>query len=378
MMLFSMLLPAFASASADIYADNVTAKTGESVIIPVRIKNNNGIMGFRITVNYDSSVLTSPSVNRGSLVGDGMFNDSISDSVNGEFDVVWSGTQNVSGNGIIMSLSFSVLESKNTKIKLNFNQADTFNEAWEDVYLNCSEVDVVFSADEEMSVTEPVSQIKTEPVSAPTNSNPPSHEDIKDAVDIVMGETGRDKIDDIPEKEKDDFVDRTNEILGTLTGKTEKPFESTEEIKQAYEDAVADKFVEDAKEAVDSNEIESAIKDALEFVGESKIEDIPEEKKENFIQKVENNLVQHAPDIDKISDKLTADKAIDAIKNLQEENFEAATEGKKVPVPKIRNTAATVAIIAVSIILAAAIAVVCLRISRKSKGKEPYRYENKD
>lgn len=356
---------AFAANTAEIYGDEISATTDKTVLIPVKIKNNTGVMGFKITVEYDKSVLTSPTVSRGKLTGNGMINDSIGVTEEGTFDVVWSDTQNVAGDGTLMILSFKAVESKDTQIKLSYSQPDTFNESWEAVELKCSDITVKFSSNEVL--------IEHDTLLDTTNPTvtPPSSEEIKNAVDIVLGETDEGNIDNIPEEEKSDFVDRTNEIINQLTGGAKKPFENIDEIKDAYDYAVADEFIDNTKGAVDSDKIESVIKDSIESVGAESIDKIPEEKKEEFVQKLESNLAQYAPDVDPISDKLTADEAIEAINRLQSENAEEATQGEKVPVTIDNGKDYPIfLIIALAIAVAAITTIIVIYIKRKSKNRE--------
>lgn len=367
----------FAATVVEVYADKIIAESDKTVLIPIKIKNNTGIMGFKISIGYDQSVLSSPSVTKGSLVENGMMNDSIGITNEGKFDVVWSGTENSVGDGTLMILSFMVVEDKNTQIKLSYSQSDTFNEAWEAVELKCLDIFVVFSKDELGQITEavPESEVDNIKLSAETDSesnlsseNQPDSEEIKNAVDIVLGETGRGHIDGIPEEEIVDFVDRTNDILGQLTGGTNKPFDSVEEIKDAYGDAVAEEFVEDTKEAVDSDRIEASINNALDFVGAERIEQIPEEKNEEFVLSVESNIAQYAPDVDTISDKLTVDEAVEVIKQLQNENDESATQGIKLLEPQTKNNTVLIIAVAAAIIFAAAVIfTVIYKVHNKNK-----------
>lgn len=371
LLFMSISVTAFSANAAEVYAETVTAANDKAVLIPVKIKNNPGIMGFKITVTYDKTVLTSPKVTKGDVTNSGMTNDSIGVTPEGTIDVVWSGVQNAVGDGTLMILSFTAIEAKETQIKLNYSQPDTFNEAWEDVELKCSDISVVFSdkAAESSADTEKTSDIPTEsdPTLPPMPENQPSSEEIKNAVDIVLGETDKGHIDEIPEEEKSGFVDRTNEILGMLTGKSEKPFESVDEIEDAYSGAVADEFVDDTKEAVDSDKIEAAIKDSLASVGAESIEQISAEKKEEFVQKVESNIAQYAPDVDTVSDKLTANEAVEAIKQLQSENNVAATEGVKLPDPPKNNTVSVIILITAVVISIVIITVAVIYIKRKKK-----------
>lgn len=197
---------------------------------------------------------------------------------------------------------------------------------------------------------------KTE-VSTSHSSAPPDSEEVKNAVDIVLDETNKKNIYDISEEEKADFVNRTNEVLNQLTEKANKPFESVDEIEDAYSNAVEDEYVDDTLSSVDSDKIDSAINNALDSVGAKSIEQIPEEKKEEFVQRFESGIALYAPDVDSISDKLNVDESLKAIKKLQAENDKAATSGKKVPEAQTK-TAIIIIVVAVALVVTANITLV--------------------
>ena len=354
----------FAANSSEVFADNVTAEKGKAVLIPVKITNNPGIMGFKISVTYDKTVLSSPTVTSGSVSKDGLLNDSIGVSPDGTFDVVWSGTENAVGDGTLMILGFKAADTadKETKIGLSFSQPDTFNEAWEDVELKCSEITVNIVS--EKPDAEPSATLPGETV------NNPGSEDIKNAVEIVLDETEKGSIKDIGESEQESFVGRVNEILGQLSGNGGY-FNDMEDVENAYSDAVADEFVEKTLEATDSDKIDSAIDEALSSVGVKKLEDVPEEKKSEFVQSVESNLSEYAPDFETVSDKLTDEEAFETVKRLQSENQSAATQGKKVPEPQGKYKLTVIVIIAAAVVITSALTVIAVvYIKRKAKNEE--------
>lgn len=145
LMIFSSLFVlASATNSATISAEQTGyAKPGQTVTIPVKISNNPGIMGFSVSVKYDKTVLTPVYASAGTIIN-GLFDDSIETSEPGSFDVVWSGTENCTQNGILFNVTFDVNSnaSGTTKIELSYSQADTFNENWQDVVLNCEDIDL--------------------------------------------------------------------------------------------------------------------------------------------------------------------------------------------------------------------------------------------
>ena len=128
----------------NIYAEPINCSKNETIIIPVIIENNNGMMGFKIIFDYDETSLCPLSVQRGEAIQNGLLNDSIGVFENGEFYVVWSNSENMMNNGTLFVLNFKVLDtaSANTIINISYSQDDTFDEDWNDVKLNCNNISV--------------------------------------------------------------------------------------------------------------------------------------------------------------------------------------------------------------------------------------------
>lgn len=129
-----------ATLSAKLYADEISF--GENLItVPVYIGENSGIMGYKINVLFDSTVLTLMSVSCGNDYMGGMFNYSITDGV---VSVVWNNAQNISGTGVLFTLTFEKIDDAvlETIISLDYSQDDTFNENWDSVALDCSDIEI--------------------------------------------------------------------------------------------------------------------------------------------------------------------------------------------------------------------------------------------
>ena len=337
-------------------ADTITAKSGENIIIPVEIYGNSGIMGFKINVEYDASVLSSPLVHRGKITNQGLLNDSIGVSDEGSFDVLWSYTENVLGDGTLFLLSFKINETKadKTVIKLSCSQPDTFNEAWEDVTLDLKEIEVNI-------VSEPLSEKSSEGYKEDAGVDT---EDIKSAVEIARGELEKNNINGMNDSEKSQLVDRTNEIIFQLSG-SKNAFSDFDSLNSAYRDSVKQEYVNEILSAVDSDKIDSAINSALDRFGKETIEELEPDEKGEFAKLVENELKLIAGDVDAVSDKLSDYEAAEAIKQLQEENSEAATQGIKLP--EVKQNDNTVKIIIFASTMAVVIIIVATVLYKRKK-----------
>ena len=111
-----------------VYADRVTLSKDGSAKVYVRIRNNQGIMGFRIRIQYNSDELEVKKITQGGIMDHGIFQDSLGQK-DGEADILWSSTEDMKKNGVLFSLLIQSKRKnlKETVIRLSYSQEDTFN-----------------------------------------------------------------------------------------------------------------------------------------------------------------------------------------------------------------------------------------------------------
>ena len=127
------------SGNARIYGSAIQ-KAENGITVPVCIAGNPGLMGMKLKIVYNASLLQLASVSRGNLMSDGMF--SYNANEEGSLLIVWSGTEDIKADGELFVLQFSTsaaLEAE-TEICVSYSQADTFNSAWQDVVLLCERI----------------------------------------------------------------------------------------------------------------------------------------------------------------------------------------------------------------------------------------------
>lgn len=349
----------YAADTAVVYGDAVATQPNSIFFVPVSVKNNTGLMGFKITVKYDPGLLTLPAVTRGTVTETGMLNDSIGASEAGTIDIVWTNDEAVSKDGTLFVVSFNVdnVEAESTVISLSYSQPDTFNEAYEDVVFECKEIPVSFGGKEE-SITYS-GEIKE-----------PDYEDVIIAVDSAIKDMPFDSVKNIDRDFDPEILKNVNETIKIMTG-TQDYFTSVDEIIGAYKAATAKDFVNTSVEAVDPSVIEDVVNNAVQSVGAATVDEIPAEKKAEFVSNVENGLREQAADVDIISDILTEDEAIEAIKSLQTANEENQSAGTKIisAVQETDNLFLKIIIAAVAAIVVI-FAVIAVVIKKKQKKYE--------
>lgn len=358
---------AFAVAKTEIYSDTVYAMQGDTVTVPVKIKNNAGIMGFRLTFKYPDE-LNSPEVLRGALLNEGLLNDSITEATKDSFDVVWSNTQNVTGDGTVLLLNFKVssdAQNGNYKIDVSYNEADTFNEAMQDVVFCCKSVEIVIGKNTvETTSTEASPSVTQKPIKDVDNLF------LKISFEKVLDSLNIESFDLMSDEDFEKFKELiSKELVNYGASGDELDNKSKDEIEEIYNDASKDAFVDSVVNTVDGNVIDNVIKENLSAVGAENIESIPPEKQKEFVDGVVNTLTENGAEIEVLPDSFTDEQIIDAIESVSNRN-ESET-GVEVDdfIPK-ENPQSYVLYISVGIAAVAIIATVAVLIIKRKHNKK--------
>lgn len=124
-------------------ADPITVQAGNQFEVPIRFSGGQGIMGFSVSFTYDETAMKPVSVFPASGIGGGWEN-SIETAKNNTFSVVWYGTENMTAQGTVFTVTFQAVAhaAGDFTIRVGYDQASTFNEAWQDVVLRTGAIDV--------------------------------------------------------------------------------------------------------------------------------------------------------------------------------------------------------------------------------------------
>lgn len=304
---------AFAGDSVTVSADKISLSQEEPVLIPIKIENNSGIMGFKMTVEYPVDKLDIKSVSRGEITAKGNFNTNLGIN-DGRFDVLWNSVDEIKTDGTLFLISAQAKTEikKDTEIKLSFSQPDTFNEKYEDVAFDCK--NIVISADYVEPTTEETTDRNSEnTTNAPT---PLDNSQILDAVKITLEQNGYQNLTDV--KDKDKFIKDFNKNLETITGSADHNVTDFDTIKSMYNSAYEGEFISETTNNIDTDKIQSAVKETLDEFKIKSIDELDEKDKAKFVQKVEEKLKEQNPDTPNISEDLETDAAIDIIEKLYE------------------------------------------------------------
>ncbi len=354
LIVFSVYITASADNSSLVYVDKVTLVSGEPILIPVKIQNNGGIMGFKITVEYNSAELELLSVTKGEITTAGNFSTNLGKK-DSAVDIVWNNTSEIKGDGTLFIISAKTKQENLAFTELNFSysQPDTFNEAYEDVVLDCGSF--MLSADSSQSSLPDAGDTSDIYVN---ESDTPDSTQILEAVDLALDKYGYDNISEVENETQ--FVIDVNDYLSTFAGSDAPTAGSLSDVKQIYESALSEHFGEEIKNNLSEKQITDAVASSLETVKADSVFSVSEKDRQAFIQNFYNNVKSYSDDIPDITGKMSDEAAIEAIASLLRGN-DSETESPS----GIRKV--TVIITAVIVAVIAVVTVVVIVILKKKK-----------
>ena len=381
MLLIVYTVPALAAGTvAVLSADDISATTN-TILVPVNISNNPGIMGFRVSASYPSELLEISSVAAGRVTTKGNFIHNAG-KVSGQVDIIWYATEQTTENGSLFVLTVQptekFIEGESTQITLSFSQADTFNEKYEDVAFDCEPINISYGIEsEQTSSSAPDQETATDTVNTDSQGTSKSEQtqetvaeapvtdaQIIDAVDAALANTETGRIDDIDSG----ALAEVNDNLRTIAGPNAPQFSSTEELKEQYKAAKKNEYMEQAKINLEPSVISNTLTGVLDRRNAASYSELSESEKGNAVTEAYQKMHDADKTLPNISDILTVDESAEMfdsmISDVSTENEETESEkeaGKGAGFP-------------VYIIIFIAAVVICCVVAfvvyKKSKAKE--------
>lgn len=318
-LLLSNCLTVLAVEKPTVYSDEVYAALKESFTVPIKFKNNAGLMGFKITVKYPEAQIALKDISSGSLTKKGMFNTTVTDyySVKGSFDVIWSDTQNVSEDGTLFMLTFETLgyaDYGKYKIDLTYSADDTFNEKWKAVQLDCQSITVNILDSKSASKK---NEVKT---TLPSNNSgkPVSDDYLISSVKAMLESYQIVDISDVSDDaQKDSFLKFVNS-RNLAYSKDAVQFRSFDELREAYIKALKNSATKNVLESVDGEKVISISDKILKEYGVGSFSELSDDKKEAAVESALGSIAGEGGDtrdFAKILDNDTAADVLDGIVN---------------------------------------------------------------
>lgn len=367
-------LPAAASAagSARVDCPALDTKPGQSIVIPVAISGNPGLMGFKLQFDYPAGVFKSPAAHRGAVTASGSFNDSINDQTNGSFVVLWNDSKNVTADGPLCVLDFKVSERAapgEYTIKISASQPDTFNEKWEDVALDCRAISVRVSGEASTTVTTSTPATtalvieqttasvvtttfqQTGQTTSTAQTSTPSGQGLNlkgidseylvSAVEGALEQIGVESIGLLTSAQKQEFIQLVMAKLNAYgAGAVGEPGQSVaqtvKQLEAAYMEAKAGLYVDTVLKTVDGDKIIAAVEEAMRELGAESMDELTGEQRKKFIEDVAGKIQGYQPKEKANLDGLSEDEVFEAVSDLYEqaknEQDHPAKQNSRLPV----------------------------------------------
>lgn len=368
-LLIALSTSVLAAGSVTVFSQEVNTTLDESFVVPVRLKGNTGLMGFKLTVKYPESQLTLKNVSSGELTETGLFNTTITDyySVNGSFDVLWSNSQEVKGDGTLFMMTFETLgyaDYGTYKIELSFSGDDTFNEKWQSVELECKPIAVNIL--DKKSASKKNEENVSQTVAVTKSSQKISDDYLIASVRAIMSSYSISDISEVTdENQKSNIVKFVNSRSKAYSPDAYQ-FKDFDELKVAYILAMKNVTVKNVLESVDGNKVISASGSVLNRYSAGSFAELAEKDKENAVKEALGLIENEGGDTRDFASVADSDLAAEILDGIVDGANEQ--ENNSVPVEAEDNGTKKIIIISAAgaaVIIAAVSIAVCIKKRKK-------------
>ena len=310
LLLISTVPAFFAGTVALLSADDVKL-IEESILVPVKISDNPGIMGFKVKVEYNTDLLLVDRVIQGSVLKKGSFFSNVG-LTKGEFEIIWYNTTQVDEDGSLFVLSVSPTsefeEEGKTEIKLSYSQADTFNQQYDDVQFDCKNISVYYGGDTQKSITVTYADDKAD--------DEPTDIQMISAVNTALKNKEIEKIDEID----DSVVDEVNKNINTILGTNVIYYDTVEEIISKYKEAVKNEYVHQINNNLDQNDVDEIIRGVLDSKNVKSLSDLSDSNKHSVLTEIFDKLKEKDASLPELSGIITNEDAVEVIERLSDDS----------------------------------------------------------
>lgn len=318
LLLSAGIIPSFgASEEARIYADNLSVGKGESQLIYLNIKNNPGIMGFKIHLAYIDEYVKINKIVKGDVNKPGNLTTNLG-LKKGGVDMVWSNTEPISEDGTIAVISVTVLTDEPFAIYSSYSEADTFDGNFKSVRLKCG---TIYSKNTETDTDVPdnISETPNEQGTVTESHKPELNDEIAEIIVAETVENGQVKsFDDLDQKSKDELLNTVNDRINNEFG-VENRYTDFSQLEQDYKNSLKKELFNDiAVLQPDLNE-EQVVLDYLE---EKKSGRFNTNQAVDFIDKLEEKGLEK-----KYGNFLTDEEIKDELNNYVKNNTVTTRKG---------------------------------------------------
>lgn len=269
--------------SYTVFANSRIISKDETLTIPVEIKNNEGLMGFRISVAYPKEAFDIVNVSSASVTKNGSFNTTIKEysKLDGFFDVVWSNSEETKSDGALFLITCKAKKGAANKdyiFNLKYSTQDTFNEQYEDVALLCNSFTVTVENDNKVKNKSETKQTVN------SNSKSLSDDYLLFSVSETVKQLGASSISELNGEQQRKLVSEVNKKI--QTSGFSKQYSSFEALETEYTSVAQKSVVSKIKDAPYPKELYGEIKSILKKHHANSFNELSEAEKEEAINEL--------------------------------------------------------------------------------------------
>lgn len=308
-------------------ADKISAESGAFVTVPIQISNNDGMMGFRLKIDFPESDLELHNISSGSVTKTGLFNTTVTDyaKTNGRFDILWSNNAEVAADGTLAVLSFKVRDNAKRgeyRIGIDYSSEDTFDGAFRDVKLTCKPIQIVIGSE-----TDDGKQPSDPPEAS--GDNPVSDDYLVSVIDRLLQSRGSKELDELSEAQRQQILQEVNKEI-TVYDPQAKQYTDFGELAESYYSAAHREAVKQIMDSTDDSDITSVINEVLEEYKVKRFEDIPKAAQPEAAQKIKQRLTEKGADVSAL-EKVPDEEITAVIDDLSEQARQQSESGELTP-----------------------------------------------
>lgn len=131
--------PVISEGELTFYSDTTFGIYNREAEIPIKVKNNTGLMGFKLNLIYDNNVIEIKDVSDSQLTENGSlyFNDKA-----GNLSVLWNSSEGFDSDGTVFTVFVKYKRAIKTDISIVCSQDDTFDTSYENSNAVCNNINI--------------------------------------------------------------------------------------------------------------------------------------------------------------------------------------------------------------------------------------------
>lgn len=312
-------LVAYARSQPTVYLRAPNVITSELAEVSVCIKDNAGLMGIKLTIEYPAAQINVRSIAVGDVLNVGNFTTDFGEKVGG-FQVLWNHTNAVKTNGVLFTFRIQkVTDFECAKIKIAYSPEDTFDEKYHNVSLKCTDIKI-YGTEKENGQSVSASEVGAETTLA-NHKNGIANEMLLKAVEQTLNQQHYASIKDV--KQKEAFLDAFNEDFGKTMGDASYTITSFEELQNSYQSAFQGEYIKKIANGMGTSAAETIISEELKKAQASSIQSVRNQT--SFVEAVQQRLASADTALPSLTEKVNTDTAIAILSVLYAPKDEAVT-----------------------------------------------------